>query len=174
MSIKFKLKKGDDVIVLAGKDKGKTGNVTSVIKSRDRLIVEGVNITKRHRKATQESPGKIEEIEASIHISNVAHLDPETGKATRVKYDLKVVEKFSKTEYFGPASYRLGSLAYSNENIIEAVTFFITAKISLEKILRKWKSLYPEAQIIGHRDTGDTNKTCPNFDVKTWAKDKFT
>ena len=82
-------KKGVQVRVITGKDKGKTGNVTSVIKSNDRVIVEGVNIVKRHRKATQENPGKIEEIEASIHISNVAHLDPETGKATRVKYDLK-------------------------------------------------------------------------------------
>ena len=41
----------------------------------------------------------------------------------------------------------------------------------MEKILRKWKSSYPEAKIVGHRDTGNTNKTCPNFDVKTWAKD---
>ena len=83
------IKKGIQVKIICGKDKGKTGNVTSVIKSNDRVIVEGVNIIKRHRKATQESPGKIEEIEASIHISNVAHLDPETGKPTRVKYDLK-------------------------------------------------------------------------------------
>ena len=89
MNKKFKIKTGDTVIVITGKDKGKTGNVTSVMKSHDRVIVEGVNIIKRHRKATQESPGKIEEIEASIHISNVAHLDPETGKATRVKYELK-------------------------------------------------------------------------------------
>tara|TARA_B100000212_G_scaffold53985_1_gene35528 strand:+ start:478 stop:798 length:321 start_codon:yes stop_codon:yes gene_type:complete len=89
MKKKFKIKSGDTVIVIAGKDKGKTGNVTSVIKSNDRVIVEGVNIVKRHRKATQESPGKIEEIEASIHISNVAHLDPDTGKATRIKYELK-------------------------------------------------------------------------------------
>jgi len=89
MNKKFKIKTGDSVIVITGKDKGKTGNVTSVIKSKDRVIVEGVNIIKRHRKATQESPGKIEEIEASIHISNVAHIDPDTGKATRVKYELK-------------------------------------------------------------------------------------
>ena len=68
MNKKFKIKTGDTVIVITGKDKGKTGNVTSVIKSNDRVIVEGVNIIKRHRKATQESPGKIEEIEASIHI----------------------------------------------------------------------------------------------------------
>ena len=89
MNKKFKIKTGDTVIVITGKDKGKTGNVTSVKKANDRVIVEGVNIVKRHKKATQESPGKIEEIEASIHISNVAHLDPETGKATRVKYEFK-------------------------------------------------------------------------------------
>ena len=89
MNKKFKIKTGDTVIVITGKDKGKTGKVTSVIKSNDRVVVEGVNIMKRHKKATQESPGKIEEIELSIHISNVAHLDPETGKPTRVKYDSK-------------------------------------------------------------------------------------
>ncbi len=89
MNKKFKIKTGDSVIILAGKDKGKTGNVTSVIKANDRVIVEGINIVKHHRKATQESPGKIEEKEASIHISNVAHLDPENGKPTRVKYEFK-------------------------------------------------------------------------------------
>ena len=89
MNKKFKIKTGDTVIVIAGKDKGKTGNVSSVIKARDRIVVEGVNIVKLHKKATQENPGKIEEKEASIHISNVAHLDPETGKATRVKYEFK-------------------------------------------------------------------------------------
>ena len=89
MNKKFKIKTGDAVVVITGKDKGKTGNVTSVIKSNDRVIVEGVNIVKRHRKATQESPGKIEEKESSIHISNIAHIDPESGKATRVKYEFK-------------------------------------------------------------------------------------
>ena len=89
MNKKFKIKTGDTVIVIAGKDKGKTGKVSSVIKAKDKVIVEGVNIIKRHRKATQESPGKIEEKEASIHISNVAHLDPENGKATRVKFDFR-------------------------------------------------------------------------------------
>jgi len=89
MNKKFKIKTGDTVIIITGKDKGKTGNVISVSKSDDRAIVEGVNIVKRHRKATQESPGKIEEKEASIHISNIAHLDPESGKATRIKYEYK-------------------------------------------------------------------------------------
>lgn len=89
MNKKLKIKTGDNVIVIAGKDKGKTGNVLSVLKSKDRIVVEGVNIVKHHRKATQENPGKIEEKESSIHISNVSHLDPDSGKPTRVKYEVK-------------------------------------------------------------------------------------
>ena len=89
MNKKLKIKTGDNVIVIAGKDKGKSGNVLSVLRSKDRIVVEGVNIVKHHRKATQESPGKIEEKEASIHISNVSHLDPDSGKPTRVKYEVK-------------------------------------------------------------------------------------
>ena len=89
MNKKFKIKKGDSVILIAGKDKGKSGNVLSLLKDKDRVIVQGINIIKRHRKATQESPGKIEEIEASVHISNVSHVDPDTGKPTRVKYQFK-------------------------------------------------------------------------------------
>jgi large subunit ribosomal protein L24 len=89
MNKKYKIKKGDTVVVIAGKDKGKSGDVTSMITEKDRVLVQGVNIVKKHRKATQESPGKIDEIEASIHISNVSHVDPETGKPTRVKYEFK-------------------------------------------------------------------------------------
>ena len=97
MNKKLKIKTGDNVIVIAGRDKGKTGNVLSVLRSKDRIVVEGVNIVKHHRKATQENPGKIEEKEASIHISNVSHLDPDTGKPTRVKYEVKdgVKKRFS-------------------------------------------------------------------------------
>ena len=97
MNKKLKIKTGDNVIVIAGKDKGKSGNVLSVLRSKDRIVVEGVNIVKHHRKATQENPGKIEEKEASIHISNVSHLDPDTGKPTRVKYEVKdgVKKRFS-------------------------------------------------------------------------------
>lgn len=89
MNKKYKIKTGDTVIVIAGKDKGKTGNILSVLRNKDRVVVEGVNLVKHHKKATQESPGKIEEKEASIHISNVSHLDPDTGKPTRVKYEIK-------------------------------------------------------------------------------------
>ena len=89
MNKKYKIKTGDTVIVITGKEKGKTGNILSVLRNKDRVVVEGVNLVKHHKKATQESPGKIEEKEASIHISNVSHLDPDTGKPTRVKYEIK-------------------------------------------------------------------------------------
>ena len=89
MNKKFKIKKGDTVVVIAGKDKGKSGNITTIITNKDKVVVQGVNIVKKHRKATQENPGKIEEIEAPIHISNVSHIDPDTGKPTRVKYEFK-------------------------------------------------------------------------------------
>ena len=89
MNKKFKIKKGDTVIVITGKDKGKTGNVLSILKDKDRVIIQGINIIKRHRKATQENPGKIEEIEAPVHISNVSHVDPDNGKPTRVRYEIK-------------------------------------------------------------------------------------
>ena len=89
MNKKFKIKKGDTVVVITGKDKGKSGNVSLVMKDKNRVVVEGVNMVKRHRKATQENPGKIEEMESSIHISNVSHIDPDTGKPTRVKYEIK-------------------------------------------------------------------------------------
>ena len=101
MNKKFKIKTGDSVIVITGKDKGKTGNVTSVIKSNDKVIVEGVNIIKRHRKATQESPGKIEELEAPIHISNVEYLVPKISKPTRIKYEINKNEKVRLTVLSG-------------------------------------------------------------------------
>ncbi len=83
---KLKIKKGDDVIVIAGKDKGKKGSVLSVIRDNDRVVVAGVNMIKRHQRAGAGGPGGIVEKEASLHISNVALVDPKEGKATRVGY----------------------------------------------------------------------------------------
>ena len=83
---KMRLKKGDQVIVITGKDKGKTGQILEVLKSADKVKVSGVNIAKKHRKPSQDNPGKIEEIELPIHISNISILDPKTGKPTRVKF----------------------------------------------------------------------------------------
>tara|TARA_Y100001968_G_C19100358_1_gene592189 strand:- start:250 stop:561 length:312 start_codon:yes stop_codon:yes gene_type:complete len=90
---KFKLKKGDQVMVTAGKDKGKTGEILEILRSLDKVKVSGVNIVKKHRKPSQETPGKIEEIELPVHISNVSILDPKTGKPTRIKYVIENGEK---------------------------------------------------------------------------------
>ena len=81
-----KLKKGDKVVVLAGKDKGKTGEVMKVLPAEDKLLVSGVNVVKRHTRPTQTEQGGIKEKEAAIHVSNVALADPKTGEPTRVGF----------------------------------------------------------------------------------------
>ncbi len=91
---KFKIKKGDTVVVLTGKDKGKSGEVLEVIREDSRVRVSGVNVVKRHTRQTQTSQGGIVESEAPIHISNVALRDPKTGKPTKV--GAKVLEDGSK------------------------------------------------------------------------------
>jgi large subunit ribosomal protein L24 len=86
MADKFKIRKGDNVIVTTGKDSGKTGEVLLVYTSTSRVLVRGVNVIKRHTKPSQTTTGGIMEREASIHISNVAHVDPKTNKASKVGY----------------------------------------------------------------------------------------
>ena len=84
---KRKIRKDDEVIVLTGRDKGKRGAVLRVVTKADRVLVEGVNVTKRHVKPTQGDPqGGIVEREAPIHISNVALIDPESDRPTRARY----------------------------------------------------------------------------------------
>ena len=86
---KFNVKKGDTVIVNAGNDKGKTGKVLNVLRSKDRVIVEGVNIVSKHTKPNAKAPqGGIVKQEASIHISNVQLIDPVQNVATRVGYKI--------------------------------------------------------------------------------------
>ena len=86
MAKKFKLRKGDDVVVVSGRDKGKTGSILRVMRNDDRVLVNGVNTVKRHTRPSASQPGGIVEKEAPIHISNVAIADPKDGKATRVGY----------------------------------------------------------------------------------------
>ena len=81
-----KIKKGDKVVILAGRDKGKTGEVTKVLPTEDKVIVAGVNVVKRHTRPTQTDQGGIKEKEAAIHVSNVALADPKTGEPTRVGF----------------------------------------------------------------------------------------
>ncbi len=84
--MKFKIKKGDKVIVITGRDKGKSGEVLRVLREDNRVIVQGVNMVKRHTKPAAGQTGGIVEKEASIHVSNVAHIDPKSSKPTRVGY----------------------------------------------------------------------------------------
>ena len=86
MPKRFRLRKGDDVVVVSGRDKGKTGSILRVIRSEDRVIVDGINMVKRHTRPSQAQPGGIVDKEAPIHISNVALADPKDGSATRVGY----------------------------------------------------------------------------------------
>ena len=82
--MKLKIKKGDRVIVITGKDKGKTGKVTKVLVQENKVIVSGINVAKRHTKPSQESAGGIISKEMPIQISNVAYVDPKTNKPTRL------------------------------------------------------------------------------------------
>ena len=80
----MKIKKGDKVIVITGKDKGKTGEVTKAMPKEGKVLVSGVNMVKRHTKPSQENAGGIISKELPIHVSNVAIVDPSSGKATRI------------------------------------------------------------------------------------------
>ncbi|MBU2880674.1 50S ribosomal protein L24 [Psychrosphaera sp. B3R10] len=83
-----KIRRDDEVIVITGKDKGKTGKVLQVIAGTERVIVEGINLIKKHTKPVPQlqQPGGIIEKEASVNVSNVAIVNPETGKADRVGF----------------------------------------------------------------------------------------
>jgi large subunit ribosomal protein L24 len=83
---KLKIKKGDNVVVISGRDKGKSGEVLRVYPTEARAVVQGVHIARRHTKPKMGDPGGIVEKELTIHVSNLAHLDPQSGKPTRVGY----------------------------------------------------------------------------------------
>ncbi|WP_057560248.1 50S ribosomal protein L24 [Paraclostridium sordellii] len=90
----MRVKKGDTVVVIAGKDKGKKGTVTKVFTKANKVLVEGVNVITKHQKPTAVNPqGGIINKEAPIHISNVMPVDPETGKGTRVRFEVKDGQK---------------------------------------------------------------------------------
>lgn len=98
-----KIKKGDHVVVIAGKDKGRKGEVLKVFPKQSRVVVKGIKMVKRHMRPSQADPeGGIKQFEAPIHISNVAHLDPKEGKPTRVGFKtLKDGQKVRVTKKSG-------------------------------------------------------------------------
>ena len=86
----LKIKKGDKVVILSGKDKGKHGEVTRAMPKDSKVVVSGVNIATRHRKPTQGQPeGGLDRFEAPLHVSKVALEDPKTGKPTRVRFEVQ-------------------------------------------------------------------------------------
>ena len=86
----LKIKKGDKVVVLSGKDRGKHGEVTKAMPKEGKVIVSGVNVATRHRKPSQTNPqGGLDRFEAPLHVSKVAIEDPRTGKPTRVRFEVQ-------------------------------------------------------------------------------------
>lgn len=88
-----KIKKGDKIVVLAGKDKGRTGQVLQILPEKTRALVQGINMVRRHTKQTAENEGGILSKEASIHLSNIALADPKDDKPTRVGFVIKDGDK---------------------------------------------------------------------------------
>jgi len=97
MAQKYKIRKGDKVVVLTGKDKGKSGEVLGMLRKENRALVSGVNMVKRHQKQSQAQEGGIISKELPIHISNLALEDPKDGKPTKVGY--KTLKDGSKVRF---------------------------------------------------------------------------
>jgi large subunit ribosomal protein L24 len=97
MANKMRMKKGDQVVVITGKDKGKTGEVLRLFPKGNRALVQGVNIVKRHTRPTQASAGGILEKEASIQVSNLSQIDPKDNKPTRT--GVKVLKDGRKVRF---------------------------------------------------------------------------
>ncbi len=89
----MRIKKGDQVIVITGRDKGKTGEVVKAMPKENKVVVQGINLVKRHTKPSQESAGGIISKESPIHVSNVALIDPKSGKATRIGFKIENGQK---------------------------------------------------------------------------------
>ncbi len=92
-----RIRKGDRVVVIAGRDKGKVGEVLKVLPKEKRVIVQGVMLVKKHRKPSLRDPGGIVMQEAPIHVSNVMHVDPKDGRPTRIGF--KILEDGRKVRY---------------------------------------------------------------------------
>ena len=98
----MKLKTGDKVVVIAGKEKGKEGTITKILKAENKIIIENINLVKKHQKSDGQNPGSIVDVEAPIHASNVMLVDPTNSKRTRIGHkfnkDGKKVRISKKTD----------------------------------------------------------------------------
>jgi len=105
--MRFRIKKGDMVVVTTGKSKGKKGEVLQVLRDKERVVVKGANVVVRHQKPSQENPkGGIVRREASVHVSNVAHVDPKDGGVTRV--GMKTLENGKRVRYAKKSGAEIG------------------------------------------------------------------
>ena len=93
----MKIKKGDSVFVICGKDKGKTGQVLKIFPTRNKALIQGINMVKKHTKPSANTKGGIENIEVPIHISNLAFNDPKLNKASRIGF--KILEDGKKVRF---------------------------------------------------------------------------
>lgn len=99
----MKIKKDDTVVVISGKDKGKTGTVIKAIPKKNKVVVEGVNMQTKHAKATQKTPAEIKHMEGPIDVSNVMYYDKKAKQATRIGYEIKDGKKIRISKKTGAA-----------------------------------------------------------------------
>jgi len=97
MAGKWRIRRGDQVIVVTGRERGKKGEVVRVLRDNDRVIVQGVNMVKRHMKPSPQNPGGIVDKEAPLHVSNISLVDPKDGSPTRIGF--KILEDGRKVRY---------------------------------------------------------------------------
>ena len=103
MATKVKVKKGDKVMVITGRDKGKSGEILQVLRAENRVIVQGINMAQRHQRQTMQQEGGIIQKELPIHVSNVALIDPKSEKPTRVGYKMDGERKIRVARRSGEA-----------------------------------------------------------------------
>ena len=103
MATKLKVKKGDKVVVITGRDKGKSGEILQVLRAENRVIVQGINMAQRHQRQTMQQEGGIIQKELPIHVSNVALIDPKTEKPTRIGYKMDGERKIRVARRSGEA-----------------------------------------------------------------------
>jgi large subunit ribosomal protein L24 len=103
MATKLKVKKGDKVVVITGRDKGKSGEIVRVLREENRVVVQGINLAQRHQKQSMSQEGGIVQKELSIHVSNVALIDPKTDKPTRVGFKMDGERKIRVARRSGEA-----------------------------------------------------------------------
>ena len=103
MATKLKVKKGDKVVVITGRDKGKSGEILRVLRAENRVVVQGINMAQRHQRQTMQQEGGIIQKELPIHVSNVALIDPKSDKPTRVGYKMDGERKIRVARRSGEA-----------------------------------------------------------------------